>query len=134
MTKLCQRREQGIGNVSNSLMLEAVNRISGQRHEAAVQSVQMMIEEQAKKLSIAVVELRNVREVERTLATKIKKIDRAFRYFKETGIPFPLLMAHNPKANKGDKTAITFCHSVGIDVPDEESHLWEIPENFVPSV
>ena len=114
--------------VGNDLIKAAVNKIEKERMDRAVETCQGLIQYHAGVLKTNVTNLRAIREKEQTQAAQVKKIDRAFRYFQKTGIPFPLFLAENPNAKKmRDGNVERFCCGLNLAYPCPESDAWDIP-------
>lgn len=73
--------------------------------------------------------LRNIREQEKTQQAAVEKIDRAFRFFGETGNPFPMFLATG-RTSQGHNFACT----LGFETPKADSDAWKIPADWKPKV
>lgn len=123
-------QESGLKSVASDLVKEAVKEIVAGRRANAVATVRKMIISHSDLLKMHVGHLKEIREQEKEQTALVKRIDRAFRYFQATGIPFPLFLAENPSARLSDVATNIFCKELRLAVPDKDSDLWTIPADF----
>ena len=71
--------------------------------------------------------LRNIREQEKAQQAMVEKIDRAFRFFGETGNPFPMFLATGRTAQ-----GHSFASTLGFETPKADSDAWKIPADWKP--
>jgi len=115
-------------NVTSDVLKRAVQRRLEEREEAAVNACTGIIECFENALKAEVENLRQIRLMEKKKKAEVAKVDKAFRYFAETGIPFPMYEA----IGQGRTASRMFCNKIGIAVPDPESELWDVPNGWTP--
>lgn len=125
------QRERTGTNVSFDLLVEANGQILKERRDAAVGMCKNMLESFTGSVTSAVNNLRAIRKQEADQAAQVAKMDRAFRYFKATGIPYPMLGILAGGNTHRSYDANRFSEAVGIKMPDKDSPLWNVPADFV---
>ena len=121
------------GTVGNDLMQAAVDKIANERNETAIDTCKGLIQYHSGVLKEYVRRLRELRDLEAKQQAVVKKVDQAFRFFQETGNPFPLFLAENSAAKKRDGQSMKFCAGLNLEIPAEDSDAWEIPSDWKPS-
>lgn len=81
-----------------------------------------------KHLKLSVQRLRELRAAEAKQSDYVKKIDRAFRFFAETGNPLPV---YDAMANRGG--AVRFCQMLNIELPGKDDAAWTVPGGWTPA-
>lgn len=110
--------------IQNKILQEAEERRKAKKVEAAVEAVEGLLVSFQRTLQDQVAELRRVRKMEEKQNKLVKNLDRAVAYFSSTGLPFPFFKATN------SRDTASFCRSIGIEVPDDDSPLWKVPADW----
>lgn len=128
MIDAAQKEAVGL-TVASGFVSEAAEQVAKENHNNAVSACKELVQVATNNLKSAVGELRNLRNQEKEQAAKVKKMDRAVKFFADTGNPFPMFAVFN-----GHKKAVSpvrdFCYSVGIAVPADDSPAWDIPSDW----
>ena len=125
-------KDENEGTIGSDLVQEAVTELAKDRRTKAVSVVKTMIAGHAAVLTAEVKNLRALRDLEAQAQAKVKRVNRAFCFFKDTGNPFPLFLAENPNAAKSDNNARSFCDNIGLTRPKEDDPAWSIPASYEP--
>lgn len=113
--------------ITAKIMQDAVRELADDIKKNATTNCKFLIQQFAALLSNEVDRLKMVRKHEKELAERVKKLDNTFRYFAETGNPFPMFKLTNSDGAK------QFCKVLGIEVPESEIEAWEIPSDWKPT-
>lgn len=123
--------ESTFTGVDNDIMKAAVDKMLQERRDASVEVVKESLAGHIHFLKEQVDLLRAIRKQESKMKVLVARLDRANKFFRSTGNPFPLLLAEN--ADKKDCHAVRrFALQLGIEVPAEDSEAWVIPNDFQP--
>ena len=115
--------QEPIEEISNDVVAEAVRIHKEGKREQLVAKIGTVLEHASRVVNERLAQLRAIRKQEKIAASNLKKISAATEYFKQSGNPLPYY-----KACGQEYAAHQFCASLGVDVPDAKSHLWNIPE------
>lgn len=116
--------------VSNDIMAEAVNKEAEEKKERVIAHVRQYISLSTQTLKSNVDLLRAYRRQEKEQKEKVAKMDRAVRYFLETGNPLPYFFV-----TSSHRQAIYFCNEVGMEMPawDEKTADYQVPADWKPT-
>jgi len=109
---------------TNEMMAAAAARLMKERETKAVEVCQELIEQFNSHLVSSVRQLKAIREQELAQQKRVKALDRAFRFFGETGNPLPFYkeLGNVPGGNE-------FAKKIGIKITEE---AWLIPKEWEP--
>jgi lipopolysaccharide biosynthesis regulator YciM len=111
--------------VRNDIIQAAAVELELEAEKAAVQAVKGLLSQFSDSLGRIVRELRGVRQLEKGLSKKVKMLDRAIKFFAESGNPLPVFRI------TGDVLAASrFCDRIGITVPSVVDPAWAVPSEF----
>lgn len=119
-----QREKTGMG-VESEILQEAAEAMKKDTRTKAVEACKGLIGSFKTALDAEVSNLRTIRETEKTKAAKVRKLDRAFRFFAKTANPFPML-----KAMGKERDGRYIAKELGVAAPDKDSDAWEIPADW----
>lgn len=115
-------------NVGSDILREAADKRTAAKREQAVVAVTGLLETFDTQLQANVQTLRNFRETEAAQAAKVKKMDRAYRYFAATGNPLPFY-----KESGYANAANQFMTKLGAKTPPQDDDAWKVPADFAAS-
>lgn len=110
---------------TSDVMKEAAENVIKEKQKVAVQSCQTLILTFDRNLKENVKYLQLIREQEVKQQAKVKKVDRAFKFFAETGNPLPFFASMEKRREGRD-----WAEHLGLNHQDESA--WTIDENWQP--
>jgi hypothetical protein len=128
MDLISRAHKVGSIQVSNTVLQQAADELVKEKTAKVVQSVKGLLDRFDSVLQSSVAQLRQYRELEKKQNALVKGLDRAFRYFGETGNPLPFY-----KASGDIRSAQYFCQSIGVAVPEADDAAWVVPNDYVPA-
>jgi hypothetical protein len=129
LTELISRCHQsGEVKFTAPVLQEAIEARNNQATKLAAVVCADLIGGFEKCLKGAVQRLRELRAAEAKQAECVKKIDRAFRFFGETGNPLPMF---DTMGNRNG--ASLFCGSLNIERPGQDDAAWTVPAEWKPA-
>jgi len=127
-----QQKGQAV-KFSNPMMQTAVAAVKLEKMERATRACGDIIKSGLSRLEDAVEHLRIVRKNEKAAKDNVTKIDRAMKFFGETGNPFPFFATQETNLSHNE-LARSFCREAGLEVPEPDSDAWVIPADWTPAV
>jgi hypothetical protein len=112
-------------NVTSEILAAAAAERATDAQRAAVQATKGLLANFEQAMTQSVNHLRELRRAEKKQAKHVEILDRALRYFGESGNPLPVY-----KAQGMSRMAMEFCQAVGIPVPSADDPAWNVPEDF----
>lgn len=110
------------------VLKEAIEARNKEAEQQAAKVCSGLISGFEQHLKDGVARLRKWRQEEAKQAEYVKKVDRAFRFFGETGNPLPVFDAVGNRQG-----ACHFCHTLNIELPGKDDAAWTVPEGWKPA-
>ena len=114
--------------ITNPVLVEAAENLTKERQKKAVAACQGLLESFTGMLASSVQSLRQLRKEARQQEVNTKKLDRALRYFAETGNPLPVFDAQQNRYGGGE-----WCRRAGIAPPVKDDPAWTVPIDWKPA-
>jgi hypothetical protein len=113
--------------IGNALLQEAMEVELAERRKNSLRTIQGLVNEATTQLENKVKCLRIRRKQEQEAAEALKEMDRAVKYFFETGNPLPYLQLTSPHYGVRE-----FCTALGIEVPKSDAESMVVPKDWTP--
>lgn len=117
--------------LSQGVMADAINAEREGQEKKALESAKRLIGGFSQSMQSAVAGLRRIRENEKVAEKTVKELDRAFRYFGETGNPLPFFKLTNIYGG------VDWLNKLGFDSHTHpelfKSDEWVVPSNWKPA-
>lgn len=113
--------------VENDILAAAAAEREADAKRAAVSATKGLLEMFEGLMRQNVEQLRALRRQEKMQGKLVSTLDRALRYFGQSGNPLPAYKALGMTGRAAD-----FCRMVGIPLPANDDAAWNVPEDFAP--
>ncbi len=116
---------------TSPVLAEAMKKLNEEKEKEVGVKCAQLIKNFLSQLEIAVTELRRMRKLESDAAKKVKSIDRAIKFFGETGNPLPVFKAMANDQNKSylERFAISHLDNT-IKLDDIPAEAWDVPADW----
>ena len=121
-------KEEGTISISNPILVAAADQLVKDREQQAITACKGLIDNFTTRLKKQVEILRDLRKKEATQDKLVKAIDRATKYFAETGNPLPVFFVL-----KDQYSGQSWCQVIGIPTLALDDPAWTIPADWVAS-